>query len=297
MTDRPTVRPVTLARLVELTNLCADGPLTTGDIETVLEVSHRRARETILEAVRIGLLAETTDAEETSAYETTSVGTTFLNAVREEAWSRVSDVLEEQSPHYQSFLEAVADVQPATPEKVLERLCANHEDTQYTFNQTSLDVLGDWGERLGAIQRNAFTGVYYRVNDFDEPNDFPEVLLTVFEEREETAGVNLRQRYLPIPELREYTCERLRCTREVFDNALVTLVGQNVGKLELSGAPMDTGAKDAALGIKEIARAETDGLVSTDQSTDRVMAGVEQYGKQYYYLAVHDDTLTYKTQS
>jgi hypothetical protein len=119
------------------------------------------------------------------------------------------------------------------------------------------------------------------------------VLLSVYEDLEETAGVNLSQRYLSIPELREETCERLGCTRTAFDEALVNLVGQNVGKLELSGAPMDTGAKEAQLGIKQIALADDDGLVSTDQSTDQVMRGVEQYGKQYYYLAVHDEELTF----
>lgn len=123
--------------------------------------------------------------------------------------------------------------------------------------------------------------------------EFPSVLLSVFAEREETAGVNLNQRYLSVPKLREYTCERLRCPRETFDDALLALVGQNIGKLELSGAPMDTEAKDAALGIKQIDLTSSDGLVSTDQSTERVMAGVEQYGKQYYYLAIHDNDITY----
>lgn len=54
---------------------------------------------------------------------------------------------------------------------------------------------------------------------------------------------------------------------------------------------MDTGAKDAALGIKQIELSE-DGLVSTSQSTQQVMVGVEQYGKKYY-LAVHDRDIEY----
>jgi len=73
------------------------------------------------------------------------------------------------------------------------------------------------------------------------------------------------------------TCERLGCTRDDFDAALLELCRQNVGKLELSGAPMDTAAKDSALGIKRIALSEEDGLVSTSQSTQQVMAGVEQF--------------------
>jgi hypothetical protein len=56
---------------------------------------------------------------------------------------------------------------------------------------------------------------------------------------------------------------------------------------------MDTGAKDAKLGIKEMELGGDEGLVSTTQSTEQVMAGVEQFGKQYYYLAVHDRNLRY----
>lgn len=294
MSERATVRPVTLARLVELANACGDGPRTTEDLEGALDVSHRRARETILEALRIGLLDEEEHGEDDDAeYSTTRVGNEFLEAVRAENWARVSDILQTQSPHYRAFLEAVADLEPADPGVILKELETEHEHSPYDFNQTSIEVLGDWGERLGAIQRNAFTGSYYRAEEDLVPPNFPFVLLSAFDDFEETAGVNLSQRYLSIPELREHVCERLNCTRDAFDEGLLSLVSQNVGKLELSGAPMDTGAKDAQLGIKQIALADSGGLVSTDQSTDLVMSGVEQFGKQYYYLAVHDDDITY----
>jgi len=295
MSERATVRPVTLARLVEVTHICEGSPTETEDVETALAVSHRRARETILEAERIGLISEEKPPadEEDSTYTITSVGTEFIGAVRDESWRNVSSILQTRSPHYGSLLETVSELEPVEPEIVLEQLQTEHEHSPYDFNQTSIEVVGDWGERLGAIQRNAFTGSYYRATETDVPPNFPYTLLTVFEELEDTAGVNLSQRYLSIPELREYVCEQLACTRQVFDQALLALVSQNVGRLELSGAPVDTGAKEAKLGIKKIDLSESDGLVSTDQSTEAVMSGVEQYGKQYYYLAVHDDDLTF----
>ena len=80
---------------------------------------------------------------------------------------------------------------------------------------------------------------------------------------------------------------------EVFDDALVRLAQQNIGKVELSGAPIDTGAKDARYGIKTIELAGDEGLVSTDQSSEQVMRGVEQLGKQYYYFAVYDRDLQF----
>jgi hypothetical protein len=281
---------------VELANACETAVATTEQIETALGVSHRRARETILEAVRVGLLSENGDSPE-ARYSTTDVGVTFLDAIRRESWGEVSSILQNRSPHYGTFLDAVAEIDPAEPSVILERLKEEAGESPYDFNQTSIDVLGDWGERLGAIQRNAFTGTYYRPTPTQIPSTFPTVLLSVFGELEQTAGVNLSQRYLSIPELREHLCERLRSSREAFDEALVTLANQNVGKIELSGAPIDTGAKTAKLGIKQIELADDGGLVSTTQSTDLVMSGVAQHGKQYYYLAVHDEDLQFTQES
>jgi len=295
--ERPTVRPVTLARLVELSDICASGPKTTDEVEIGLDVSHRRARETILESVRISLVAPLESDTDDSEYETTDVGEAFLEAVREEQWSSVSDILETRSPHYNAFLDVLDEEHPITLDALLEELESATEFSSYSFNQTGVEVIGDWAERLGRIHRNAFSGAYYPVVRSEVPKNFAFVLLTAFDELESSAGVDLRQRYLSIPELRETVCEKIGCTRKAFDDALVALASQNVGKLELSGAPIDTGAKEARFGIKDIDLATGDGLVSTSQSTERVMAGVEQFDKHYYYLAVHDRDITYKPET
>jgi hypothetical protein len=290
--ERATVRPVTLARLVETTHVCESESHSTTEIESALDVTHRRARETLLEALRIGLISEDTTPEEPE-YETTHVGEQFLSAVRQEDWTAVSDVLATRSPHYGAFLDVLDSIAPAELNVILDELERSEEHTPRSYNQTSVEVIGDWAERLGTIQRNAFTGSYYPVTKDRAPANFPYALLAIYDDLEETAGVSLRQRYLSIPELREEFCERHRCTRGAFDDALCRLADQNVGRLELSGAPMDTGAKDAELGIKEMELGGNEGLVSTTQSTEQVMAGVEQLGKQYYYLAVHDRDLSY----
>jgi predicted transcriptional regulator len=294
--ERATVRPVTLARLVEVAHLCNIETRSTSDIGNTLDVSHRRARETLLEALRINLIVEDTTDNDTE-YETTEVGERFLNRVQQEDWGGVSDVLSVRSPHYGAFIEALDAVAPADLDAILDELESVTEFTPYSYNQTSVEVIGDWAERLGSIQRNAFTGKYYPVTQDDVPVNFPYALLAIYDDLEETAGVDQRQRYLSIPELREEFCERHQCVREAFDEALCRLSKQNVGKLELQGAPLDTGAKDAEWGIKEIELSGDDRLISTTQSTDRVMAGVEQFGKQYYYLAVHERNLTYEPAS
>ena len=291
--ERPTVRPVTLGRLVEVTHLCEMESCPTDRIATELEISQRRARETILEALRIELIAATEPSSDDPTYTTTMTGQTFLGAVRSEQWAQVSSILRTHSPHYGAFLEALDTIAPAGLDEMLARLEEVEASTPYSYNQTVIEVVGDWAERLGAIQRNAFSGIYYCVERDDVSEEFPHVLLTTFDELEETAGINHRQRYVSIPRLREDVCQQLRCPRRTFDLALVDLVSENVGRLELAGAPIDSGAKDAALGIKDISLTDEGGLVSTSQSTDEVMAGVEQFGKEYYYLAVHDTDLTF----
>jgi len=287
--ERPTVRPVTLARLVEIAHLCGGEQRTTEDIETELDVSHRRARSAILEASRIALVEEVDD----DLYDSTAVGDSFVEAIQDENWSRVNSILETRSPHYGAFIDVVESEGPITLEDALVSLEDDAEFTPYTYNQASVEVLGDWAGRLGVVQRNAFTGEYYVTERDSVPASFEHALLQVYDDLEETAGVGMRQRYLSIPEVREELCSRLGATRDAFDAALDDLAQQNVGKLELSGAPVDTGAKEASYGIKTMALSDDDGLVSTAQSTERVMAGIEQFGKQYYYLTVHDRDLTY----
>lgn len=289
--ERPTIRPVNLGRLVELTHLCQTGIQTTDNVVAALDVSKRRARETILESMRISLLEETSDEE---MYKTTTVGKRFISAVEKADWKRVSSILRVHSPHYGEFLGLFEDGNSIKPDEALQLLVDKSEFTPHEYNETSLDVVGGWAQRLGAIQRNAFTGAFYAVDKIEVPSNFPYVLLSIADELEESAGVNLKKRYLSIPELREHTCERLGCERGTFDEALQMLAEQNIGRIELSGAPIDTGAKDAPYGLKTIELSDgKDGLVSTDQSSEHVMRGVEQRGKQYYYLAVYDRDLQF----
>lgn len=292
MTDeRPTVRPVNLGRLVELTHLCQDEAQSTEDVVDALDVSKRRARETILESARITLIEET-PAEE--MYATTTIGDRFIDAVEASNCEKVSSVLKTRSPHYGEFLNLFEDGSTVDPGEALELLNDRAEFTPYEYNETSLDVLGAWAQRLNAIQRNAFDGTFYAVGNNEVPPNFPYALLSVADSLEENAGVNLTKRYLSIPALREHTCERLRCDRTTFDDALRTLAEQNIGRIELSGAPIDTGAKEARYGLKTIDLADSGGeLVTTDQSSEQVMRGVEQLGKQYYYLAVYDRDLQF----
>jgi hypothetical protein len=282
--ERATVRPVTIARLVEVADACEGTAKTSDAIGSALDASDRRAAEVAAEATRIGLLEQ--EAHEPAAYATSDFGVDFLQTVREGDWRRVSVLLSNHSPHYAVIRAALEELESATPPELLEQL--TDQQTTYSFNQTSVDVVCDWGERLGDFQRHAFSGRYYVVKSDDTLGaEFDSALLDAYDALEESVGLGVRQHYVSVPRLRERVCERLRCSRDASDDALVSLVESNIGKLELTGAPRDTTAKDAVLGLKRIEVSQDDGLVTTVQSTDRVLRGVEYRDKQYYYLVDH----------
>lgn len=279
--DRATIRPVTLARLVETAALCETSPKTKADIEDLLNVSEQRAREVVSEVNRIGLIKrKVNDLEQ---YVVTNAGSRFLDAARKEEWRQIGNLLAEHSPHYSLIRDALLELESATQDELLERL--NDQQSAYRFNETGVDVVCDWAERLGDLQRHAFSGRYYVVETEGRPDtEFHSVLLSEYEELNESVGLAVHQHYVSIPRLRECVCERLRCTRDAFDDALVSIVDRNIGKLELTGAPRDTTVKDGVLGIKRIETSEDEGIVTTIQSTDRVLRGIEYRNKQYYYF-------------
>ena len=286
--ERPTIRPVTISRLVEVTDLCKTGPQIDADISHALDVTHRRARETILEAERLELITARDES-----YITTEIGTQFLNTIRSQNWAQVSKLLEQQSPHYDEFIGLFEEHVSLSPEAALDLLEKNAEATRYKYNQTSLDILGTWAQQLGQVQRNAFAGDFYIVGEGRIDSSFPNTLLSVMDSLDEHAGVNLSKRYFSVPELREHCGQRLGCRRSDFDNALVTLAKQNIGRVELSGAPIDTGAKDARYGVKSISVNDAGKIITTEQSSEQLMRGVEQFGKKYYYVAVYDRDLQF----
>jgi len=291
--ERPTVRPVSLARLVEASFLADDQQPTDEDIAAELDTTHRRTREIVLEADRLGLL-ETTE-QDPERYGLTPEGADFLESVVAEDWGTTDRILQDQSPHYGAFIDRVETDGPSSMPELLGQL-ENTTPALYDFNETSIDVLCDWGQRLGAVQRNVFTGTLYAPTTGSLPEGFPAALMSSVESIEETAGVNLQQRYISIPELREAFCESHELPRDIFDEGLVGLATENVGRIELSGAPIDTGAKEARFGIKELRYTDENGLVSTEHTSEQVMRGVELRGKQYYYLAIHDENLRYSKQ-
>lgn len=290
-TERPTLRPVTLARLIEAVYLCGASPRTSESLADTIEVTNRRSRETVLEACRLSLLRETDTGSDGQTYHSSDIGDRFLRLVQSERWAEVSRLLRSQSPHYDAYLTVLESCAPLSPDDLLERLQMSESSAPRSYNQTSIDVLSDWAERLGAVQRNAFTGRYYSAEDSPNETEFTACLVSMYDDFNQTTGLGMRQHYVSIPLLREHVCERLRWPRSAFDPALLDLFDRNIGRMDLHGTVRDTGAKEARFGIKTIDLTETDHLVTTTHTTDRVMRGVERQGKQFYYLELLDDEL------
>lgn len=284
--DRPTLRPVTIARLVEAVYLCSGQSSSTPELAERLDVTDRRANEVIAEARRLNFIEKQDDED----FATTQVGTAFITTVENEDWAQTSDWLVQQSPHYRLFLHILTEHGTADKQALLNCL-QNVHTSEYTFNQTTVDVLTDWAERLEAVQRNVFSGTFYRPTSLPTESEFEATVLDAYERLEQRDGTGRRQLFVSIPRLREQTCELLHCRRSRFDKGLIQFVEENIGDVELSGAPIDTAAKQGITGIKGIQTITEEGLVTTEQSTERVLDGVEQQGKKHYYFAVHSDSL------
>lgn len=273
---RASMRPITLGRVVETVYLSeSQNGLDCSLLQEKCGVSHRRAKEILDEVTRMRLLQK-----ESNQFQLTSLGKELLIAVRKGAWEQLHQILL-QYTFYSDFYKTLARYGPIEPEQLLPRL----KDTPSSFNQASLSVLCDWVERVGSAQRNVFTNVYYPVYAITGPI-LPE-FLRVYGELNAKAGLSLRQRYVEIPKIRELVCERLRVRRRDFDEAFLRLYRNNIGIIELSGAPLTTHAKATSKHIKSLIFTEIPDEMTMKLTSERFLKGIVCDSKQYYFVAVH----------
>lgn len=277
---RVTMRPVSLRRVIETVYLAErNSTISPSLIQEACDVSPNRAREIVLEMLEMGLLRM-----EGEHIVQTENSVRLLSSIRNGSWGAVHQVLLDYS-FYREFYETIVREGPIVPEQILEKL----EQSPLTFNQTSLEVLSDWVERVGSVQKNVFTNRYYPVKPLNEP--FLPVFLEAYSSLNLKTGVALRKRYVEIPKVREYVCERIGISRETFDFAFINVYQQNIGIIELSGAPVTTHAKTTTKRIKHITFSEIPERITTDITSARVLQGIKLGNKQYYYVAVHGGDL------
>ena len=93
---------------------------------------------------------------------------------------------------------------------------------------------------------------------------------------------------MEIPVIREGLCERLKIARKVFDELLRAVYLENVGRMELSGAPIVTLAKKSPLSEKKIKRNGKTAILSPMYEIQRDREGLLVGQKIYFYLAMHE---------
>jgi hypothetical protein len=277
---RVTMRPVTLSRVAE-TAYYAEKTSTFSkqDLAEILKSSEDRSKEIAEEIVNIGLLTKNGDR-----YSKTPKCSRFLNYIRSNDWNGIHELMMEY-PFYLAFFDLLRSSGPSTPEEILILL----QSSSVPFNQASRDVLCDWGERIGSIQRNIFTDQYFTITGVD--GSFIPKFLEVYRSLNIQSGLSLRQRYVEIPKIREYLCQDLRISRHDFDKRFVEMCAKNIGKLELAGAPVTTHAKKSAKKVKNVKFLELSDKISMKLSSNQFLNGVTVGQKAYYYVAYHGGEL------
>lgn len=273
---RQTMRPVSLGRVIEITYIAEKSPQIT-DISLIekLGVSKGRAREILQETERMNLLKENENG-----YSITNLGHDLIGAIQKNDWSSIHHIMMKY-PFYETFYTAVKDIGPAERVELLDHL----SDSVVRINQTTIEVMADWVERIGFVQRNVFTGKYYVITNNNR--SFIASFLSEYDKLNRKAGLTLKQRYVEIPRLREAVCEELFISRDEFDKELIQIYIRNIGLLELSGAPVTTHAKKSQKKIKSVVIQEIPDWISMKLTSESFLKGIVYNSKKFYYIAVH----------
>jgi len=211
-------------------------------------------------------------------------GRLLLEAVEEQNWDRIHALMMDY-PFYREFYLFLEDNGPLNKESALSSLKNSHVH----FNTATIQVLCDWGERLGSIQRNVFSDQYYTVKPFS--NDFIHCFLSSYQELNTHLGPLMQKHYIEIPALRESMCEKWGISRNEFDKMLINVCGKNIGKLELSGAPITTHARISSKKVKSTTVTKMPERLVVTLSSEEFLNGITIRGKSYYSIAYHGGDL------
>ena len=284
MVLRKTIRPVTLRRVIEICSLATK--LKVIDIPTAskrLKISVSRAKEVLQEVEIMGLLTHL-DA----SYVPSSKTTDFLNYFKNEQWNRIHEYFLKNYTFYQEFIRLLVDHINDNKGLSIDEIREESKNRQLSLNQTAIEVLSDWCDRLGVIQRHLYAKRLYLVKHGEtDSRSFKNALMKCY--RELSLSYGRKGVFIEIPKIREDTCEQLKVTRKVFDEMLRQTYLENIGRIELSGAPIITLAKKSPLSEKKIGLGGKQTILSPKFELARDREGLLVGQKAYYYLAIHED--------
>lgn len=283
MVERKTIRPVTLRRVIEVCSLATNiKRVSLANVSQKLTVSNSRAKEIALEVTKMGLLKKLDDV-----YVASENTAKFLEYFKNEQWSKIHQYFLVNYSFYQDFIRIldahINDDQGLSISEIREESAKRN----LSLNQTAVEVLTDWCERLGVIQRHLYAKRFYLVKNEVEFNNFKHTLIRCYRKLSNSRWQ--KGTFVEIPIIREDLCERLKISRRVFDEKLRSAYLENIGKIELSGAPITTLAKKSPLSEKKMRRERKNVILSPKFELRRERKGIMIGRKLYYYLAIYED--------
>ena len=280
MIKRKTMRPVTLRRVIEVCSLALKGRrLDVKMVSEKLNTSRLRAKEILLEVERMGLL------DNSKGFWTFNDRTVkFLEYFEKEDWKGIHRYFLNHYHFYRAFIQILQDHIDKEEGLSLNEI---KNERKANLNRTAIEVLSDWCERLGVIQRNLYTGKIYLIKENEIPS-LKEFLIHLTKAYVKLSVSQWRREiFVKIPLIREHLCENLKISRATFNKLLKKAYLDNIGKIEFSGAPITTLAKKSPLREKRIKPHGKEMIMSTQLNSQRKREGITVNKKTYYYLAIH----------
>jgi len=272
------IKPLTLRRIIETADLASREPWIDEDLlSRKLEVRKRRARAILFELEQMNLLSRTGNS-----FSATDFTRKLLERYEMEDWHGIHDIFCEHNSFYRLLVDALSDSPVAVSKReLLQKLSAVGH---LNFNAATIDIVCDWAERLGLVQRNLYTNRYYLLSK-QQPRNFSSEVERCYDQLNVELRPGLKLEYVEISRLREETCENLRMAREAFDKNLESMIQSRVGEVDLCGGPVTTSAKKVPSTLKIIERTGKQSVLSPKYSVIKEGKGIEISGKLFHYVA------------
>jgi hypothetical protein len=178
------------------------------------------------------------------------------------------------------------EVEAMTKEEIMSVLVSNKD---LGYNKVTVDLLTDWGERLGALVKNPYTQEYYPRREREEEwDEFLRSINLSYDDMNTRTGISSKLIYVEIPRIRERVCQQLRIGRPGFDRLLRRLALEKPGEIELASAPVTTSAKTSPFGIKLLQESH-DPKGTSITGSEATREGLSIGGKEYFYIAIHKE--------
>ena len=280
---RVSMRPVTLKRIIEVCSLALGHPILDEKlIMQELKTSIGRAKELLFEIERIKLIGKS--AEGFVANKNTAM---LIEAFENEDWKAFHEYFMRNYSFYQQFIGLLRTHINEERGLLISEMKNEAKIKQLQLNQTAIEVLQNWCERLGVLQRNLYTKRFYLLKEELRLAQFRDIVQSSYQVLNTVRGPGLKLTYVEIPRLREEVCEKMKITRETFDTLFRRLYRESIGIIELSGAPTITVAKKSPLSIRRIEASKKEDILAPYLDLAKERKGIEIGGKSYYYVAIH----------